>query len=179
MPSSFSVRKLSELKSVLYNRNIAHPKQEVYYVIRSVNSDFGIEPNITIIPPARLSQEYPKTFGHYHKKGEGETYRVLYGWATLLIQKMKNDKPDEIEDFQILTGEAGDIIEVPPNYAHCLANTTDDLLITADWESEDAGHIYEPIKKLGGMGYFLIEEKDKPVLVKNKNYKILPKVALG
>lgn len=174
MGSMLTERKLDDLRKVLLDSSSSGP-EVVYYVLRFFNPRFGPEPSITIIPPARIGREYPKTYGHYHQHGEGETYRVLYGKATVLIQKPKGGQFEEIEDVKLLTAESSGTINVPKGYGHCLINTTDDLLITADWEAESAGHVYQPIKEGHGMAYYLVEgENGKPKTIPNSHYGGLP-----
>jgi len=153
-------------------------------VIRDADLVHGPEPNITIIPPHKIGQEFPKTFGHYHNHGETETYRVLYGEASLLIQKPVNNPNlpnhpnyNQIEEVLLLRGKAGDTLEVPAGFGHCLINLSQDLLVTADWESEDAGHIYKPIQKLHGFCYYIVETNNKKVeFIKNQNYLRIPEL---
>jgi len=150
--------------------------EEVYFVVRVEGREFGPEPNITIIPPARIGKEFPKTFGHYHQHNEKETYRVLYGKAILLIQKPEKGSIDRIEGVKVLPGKAGDTLTVPEGYGHCLINTSNDLLVTADWEAKTAGHVYEPIKKMQGFCYYLIEKDGKIKFVRNPKYQKVPPV---
>jgi len=148
-------------------------------VVREQGLLQGSEPNITILLPHRLGKEYPKTFGHYHLHGEEETYRILYGRAGLLIQKPKSSgHPEIIEDIQLLTAHAGEVFKVPPGYGHCLINLGSGLLITADWEAESAGHNYEPIEKLRGFGYYVVEEDTGPKFILNPNYKLVPEIKM-
>lgn len=174
MSTSLKERKLDEMREVFLKSKASGPGV-VYYVLRFDDPRFGPEPNITIIPPARIGKEYPKTYGHYHEHGESETYRVLYGRAVVLMQKLRGNQYGEIEDAKLLTAETGRTINVPKGYGHCLINTTDDLLITADWEAESAGHIYEPIKEKHGMAYYLVEgESGSPKAIPNSRYENLP-----
>lgn len=180
---NFTTRKLSELKSVLHNQNlIIDQNRVVYYVFRGAHCELpehpDWRPNITVLTPQKMGQEYPKTFGHYHEHGEKETYLILQGEGWLVIQKPKKDNPVELEDFQILKGKTGGKLEVPGGYGHCLVNPSGDLLVTADWEPESAGHVYDNIKQLHGMGYYIIEENDQPKLVKNENYQLVPEIKL-
>lgn len=150
--------------------------EEVYYALRIPNEKFGPEPNITIIPPARLGKEYPKTFGHYHEQGEPETYRFLYGSGHILIQK--RSAGGGIEDVQLIAGQVGDTVEVPEGYGHALINTSDDVLVTADWEAETAGHIYDEIERKQGMTYYVVEEKGEIKTVQNANYNNVPEITV-
>lgn len=186
----FIVRTLKDLSPVLFQKP-KNLESEVYYVIRDADLLHGSEPNITIIPPHKINQEFPKTFGHYHNHGETETYRVLYGKASLLIQKPVNNPNftphsfsdgglpnhlnyNQIAEVKLLRAKAGQSLKVPAGFGHCLINLSQDLLVTADWESENAGHIYEPIQKLHGFCYYIVEENGRPKAIKNNNYQKVP-----
>lgn len=162
----------SEMAEVLFSKRV-NPELAVYHVIRILDRSFGVEPNITIIPPGRIGREFPKTFGHFHAHGEPEKYRVLYGQATLLIQKMDGDRVLEVN---LLRGKAGDELYVPEGFGHCLINTGNDVLITCDWESDSAGHIYDLVKSKKGMAYYLLDEAGKVSYQNNENYGVLPKI---
>lgn len=170
--STILVRRGGDLREVLYDANLP-AEQPVYYVLRFADPHYGPEPNITVIPPARLGNEFPKTYGHFHQHNESETYRVLYGRALVLLQKMKGDV---VADVKVWRGTVGQTLQVPEGYGHCLINATADLLITADWEAESAGHVYDLIRKNKGMAYYLLEREGKPVWEANNHYQSLPKL---
>jgi glucose-6-phosphate isomerase len=170
--STIFVRRVRQMQEILLSANLP-PEQPVYYVLRLTDSRYGPEPNITIIPPARLGAEFPKTYGHFHQHQEPETYRVLYGKALVLLQKMQEG---EVEEVRVLRGEVGETLQVPEGYGHCLINATDDLLITADWEAASAGHLYDLIRKNKGMAYYLLEKEGKPMWQPNRHYGQLPRI---
>lgn len=182
LPEALLVRTLLDLRPVLFKRqgpslgpSLGRAlKRPVYYVIRGV-------PNLTIILPGVLPNgEYPKTLGHYHAPGQPERYRVLLGRIGLLLQKPHRDGDhthyEQLQDVRFLTGTAGEVLHVPEAYAHTLINFSSQVALTADWESDEAGHDYEPIKRLSGMGYYILrDENNNPKFVPNPNYKyILP-----
>ena len=171
--SNFIIRRLVDLKDVLMDPECSGP-EEVYYVVQIPETEYGPEPNITIVPPGRLGREFSKTHGHHHRHGESETYRVLYGEAHLLIQK--TDDQGRVVDIRSLQASTGEKMEVPQGYAHCLINATDDVLVTADWESSEAGHEYESIKEKRGFGYYLVDDDGKVKVVKNPEYNEVPEL---
>ena len=169
-----TTRTLEQLKPVLKDPTTAG-LSEVYYVIRPVVArSFGKESNITIIPPARLESEFPKTFGHYHKRNEPEIYRFLYGSGLVLIQQ--RDSRGKVIKAQAISAKAGETVSVPEGFGHALVNTGDDLLITADWESDEAGHDYADIKAKHGMAYYVLEKEGNVVFEKNTHYKEVPQI---
>lgn len=172
-----TTRTTAELKEVLLNEP-SHLGVPVYYVLRDETLIKSPEPNITIILPHKIGDELPKTLGHYHNHGEPETYRILYGNAGLLVQKPDPKEKSKILDVKLLKGKVGDVITVPEGYGHCLINLGSEMLITGDWESETAGHLYDDIKELHGFCYYIIEKDGKIILVKNRNYKEVPELTI-
>lgn len=163
--SNFSIRKLSEMREVLLDPKSLGP-EEVYFMIRG-------KPNITVLVPGKLGKEFCKTYGHYHHHDEIEHYKVLHGKGIFLFQK-KGENEAVIEDIQIKKAKAGDAVEVPRGYAHLMINSGNEFLVTADdapANAETEMNNYEPIKKMQGFCYYVIEENKEVKLVKNPNYK--------
>lgn len=151
MDPAVSVRKLREMKELMLNPPQVEDDFPVYYVFR------GVVGNITILLPGNFGGEYAKTFGHYHKHGEEEVYRVLYGNGLLLLQKL-GEQLDVVSDFKIIPLSEGQEITVPAGFGHALVNTSSDLLVTLDKEPASAGHIYEPVKKMKGFAYYIVDD---------------------
>ncbi|MFH1896464.1 MAG: glucose-6-phosphate isomerase family protein [bacterium] len=171
-----TTRTLEQLKPALKNPASSGPG-EVYFVLRpEVGREFGKEPNITIVPPGRLGDEFPKTFGHYHTHNEPEIYRFLYGSGIVLIQQ--RDEKGVVKSVRAINASGGQTVKVPGGFGHCLINTGDDLLITADWESDEAGHSYTDIKARRGMAYYVLEKEGNIVFEKNIHYKEVPEIEL-
>lgn len=170
--STILIRRVGEMKEILHGASLP-AEQPVYYVLRFTDPHYGPEPNITVIPPARLGHEFPKTYGHFHQHNEPETYRVLYGKALVLLQKMQGDN---IKEVKVVRGMVGQTLQVPEGYGHCLINATDDLLITADWEAASAGHLYDLVRKNKGMAYYLLEKNGQPTWEPNRQYRNLPEI---
>jgi len=113
---------------------------------------------------------------------EGKTYYV---------SKQGSDANDGSEQNPWLTMQkavdsvkAGDAVYMPKGWAHAAVNIGDTFFVTADDSPvnfEDVepsslpGHAdYEPIKKMRGMAYYIVEEHGEPTLVKNPAYKKVP-----
>lgn len=169
-----STRKIAEMKPVLYRPEAEGP-EEVYYMIRG-------NPNITVINAGSIGGEYLKTLGHYHKNDSGEIYHVLFGKALFLLQKRVNGQAEHLEDVKIIKADQGDRIEILKGYAHTMINIGNTALVTTDNAPANASEVvndYEPIKKMGGFAYFIVEDKNnEPSLVKNTNYKTVPNAKL-
>ena len=179
-----ALRDHSKMKEVLLDPTAEGPKNH-YYMIRG-GSDIK---NCTVWEFGKVGGEYIKTYGHYHVGDLDETYWIVWGEGIALLQKRAVDsmgKPidDEIEDFKAIKVKAGDKVYMPKDYGHLLVNIGSTYFITMDdspvyFEEVDPislpGHAdYEPIKKLQGFAYYVIEENRQPKLIMNPRYKKVP-----
>jgi len=164
-----SVRKIEEMKEVAYRPEDIQLSGDVgaYFVIRKPGH------NLTIFSSYRLGEgEFPKTYGHFHVPPYAETYRVLYGKAAFLLQKMDGDRVSEIS-FTVL--DQGETFTVPEGYGHVMMNMGNDYVITMD--DHDPKHFdndYEDVKKKHGFGYYIVEEGESWKAIPNPNYSDLP-----
>ncbi|NIT04358.1 hypothetical protein GTO10_05595 [Candidatus Saccharibacteria bacterium] len=163
-----TVRKIEEMKEVCLEPKAIELKDsdEAYWVIREPGR------NLTIFAPYRLGREFPKTYGHFHVPPYEETYKVLYGKAAFLIQKMEGEKVSEVQ-FKVL--EEGESFTVPLGFGHTMLNLGDDYVITMD--DHDPKHFendYSLIKKLRGFAYYIVEKDGGWESIPNENYKNLP-----
>jgi len=161
-----------------------------YYMIRG-----GVDQkNVTVWEPGTISGEYIKTYGHYHVGQLDENYNILFGEGIALLQKLSVDEngemiADSVEEFKAIVTKPGDEIYMAPSYGHLLVNTGSTYFITldnspVDFEERDPasfpGHAdYEPVKKMRGFAYYVIEHNGKPALKRNLNYKQISKEDLG
>lgn len=161
-----------------------------YYMIRG-----GVDQkNITVWEPGTIGGEYIKTYGHYHVGDLDETYWVIYGEGIALLQKLAVDGngvmiPDVVEEFKAVTVKAGDSVYMPAGYGHLVANVGTTYFVTADdspmnFDEKNAvsmpGHAdYEPVKKMQGFAYYVVEHEGKPALVRNTRYKEIKKQDFG
>ena len=168
MPS-ISIRKVEEIKDVVYKpeETSLSSEEDAYWVIRKPGC------NLTIFPFYRLGRgEYPKTYGHFHIPSHEETYRVLYGKAGFLLQKMDGDRVTEIR-FKVLN--QGDTFTVPAGFGHVMLNLGDDYVITMDDHNpKHFDNDYGMIKKMQGLGYYIVEENDGWKAIPNPNFTDLP-----
>lgn len=177
MEGIVSARTKGEMRDVLLEPDSAAP-ETFYYMLRG-GPEKG---NITIWEPGRAGREYIKTLGHYHTSDFAEVYHVLSGEGIALLQK-RGASEGELEDVRVLRVKVGDTLELMPGYGHALANIGAGFLITTDNSpSSDPAHPhadYEPIRKMGGMAYFVVEHEGLPALVRNSNYTSIAKEDLG
>lgn len=148
-----------------------------YYMIRGGSG----KRNITVWETGVVGGEYIKTYGHYHVGNLDETYWILYGEGIVLQQKLIDmADPERVEEFKAIRVKAGDSVYMPPGYGHLVANTGKTWLVTADDSpvhipndsASMPGHAdYEPVKKMRGFAFYVVEEGGRPALVSNPLYK--------
>lgn len=161
-----------------------------YYMIRGGKN----QKNITVWEPGTISGEYIKTYGHYHVGQLDETYWIIFGEGIALLQKLATDESgtmisDVVEHFRAIPVKAGDSVYMDSGWGHLVANigltyfvSADDSPVNFDEASPVSmpGHAdYEPVKKMQGFAYYVVEHEGKPALVRNKKYKEIRKEDLG
>lgn len=177
------------MKEVLMDTLASGPEIH-YYMIRG-----GVDKkNITIWETGTVGGEYIKTYGHYHVGDLNEIYKVVQGEGIVLLQRRTKDAlgnpiDEEIEEFKAIMVKEGESIFIPSEMGHLVVNIGSTWLVTIDdspvnFEEVNPvslpGHAdYEPIKKLHGFAYYIVEEKGQPKLVKNPNYKSVPEVSFS
>jgi len=189
VPKHYAARTHEKMQEVLMDPNGEGPAIH-YYMIRG-----GVDQkNITVWEPGTISGEYIKTYGHYHVGQLDEHYEILFGEGVALLQKLKTDEngemsADQVEEFKAIVTKIGDKIYMAPGYGHLLVNTGTTYFATADdspvyFDDPDPaglpGHAdYEPVKKMKGFAYYVVEHEGKPALKRNPLYKSIEKEDFG
>ena len=184
---AYAARTHEKMKEVLMDPAAAGPAIH-YYMIRGGSK----KRNITVWESGKVGGEYIKTYGHYHVGDLDETYWIVQGEGIALLQKMvvDNGVPQEdcIEEFRAIRVKAGDSVYMPPGYGHLVVNTGTEWFVTADDSpvegADDSasmpGHAdYEPVKRMRGFAYYVIEKNGAPLLVPNPLYKEVQKKDFG
>lgn len=180
-----SERKFSDLKPVLQNQNTELSDDSAYTMYRNVKlesdresiENSGLRFDLTVIPAAKIGNEYIKTSGHYHPNKPGtaisypELYFVAHGTATYLLQK---GEAGTIADVIVANIAAGEAIIIPPGYGHVTINEEDDTLVMANWISDDFQSIYSDFEKYSGGAYYIVDKFGSPGMVSNDNYGSVP-----
>lgn len=184
----YAERTHEKMKEVLMNPEAQGPEIH-YYMIRGGS----MKTNITVWEPGTIDGEYIKAYGHYHVGDLEETYHILQGEGIIILQEREEDSKghpidDEIKSFKAIRVKAGDKVHIPAETGHLAINTGKIWLVTSDdspvnFEEKDPvslpGHAdYEPFRWLHGAAYYVVEKNGKPELVKNPNYKIVPKARI-
>lgn len=185
----YAARPHEKMREVLMKPDAEGPAIH-YYMIRGGKD----QRNVTVWEPGTVGGEYVKTYGHYHVGNLDEHYWIILGEGIALLQKRAKGEDgapvdDVVEEFQAIRVKAGDMVYMPPEYGHLVVNTANTYLVTADdspvnFEEKDAvslpGHAdYEPVKRMKGFAYYVIEKDGKPALVRNPLYKEVQKEDLG
>lgn len=176
------------MKDVLMSPEASGPAIH-YYMIRGGTD----KRNVTVLESGTVGGEYIKTYGHYHIGNLDETYWIAEGEGIVILQNRKLDDggkstEDEVESFQAIAVKKGNSVFIPSGMGHLLLNTGKTWLVTIDnspvnFEEADPvslpGHAdYEPVRKMRGFAYYVVEENGKPTLKKNSKYKNVPEVSI-
>lgn len=118
----------------------------------------------SITYPGKVGNEYFFTKGHFHTiLATAETYLCLAGEGYMMIESPEGD-------WSVQPLKAGEMVYVPPRYAHRTINTGTEPLVTHFVFRADAGHDYGTIETKGYRN--LVVEKDgKAVTVPNPKWK--------
>lgn len=186
----YASRSHEKMKEVLMDPNGVGPTIH-YYMIRGGKD----QRNITVWEPGTIGGEYIKTYGHYHVGKLDETYSIIYGEGVALLQKLAVDEngkmiDDVVEEFKAIKVRSGDSVYMPPGHGHLVVNTgttyfatSDDSPVSFEDKKDEAsmpGHAdYEPVKRMQGFAYYVVENNGKPALKKNPKYKEIKKQDLG
>ena len=180
----YAARTHEKMREVLMDQNAPGPAIH-YYMIRGGKN----KRNITILETGTVGGEYIKTYGHYHAGNLDETYWFAHGEGVVLQQKLADPSdPAFVEEFKAIRVKAGDRVYMPPGYGHLMANVGKEWLALVD-DSPVAGpddsasmpgHAdYEPVKKMQGFAYYVVERDGAPALVKNSKYTEVRKTDFG
>ncbi len=182
MNTPYASRSHEEMKVVLMDPTASGPAIH-YYMIRGGAK----KSNITVWESGKVGGEYIKAFGHYHVDELSETYKILSGEGVLLIQVRQKDKngktlDNAISSFKAIRVKAGDSVEIPLGSGHTMVNIGSTWLTTADdspWQADEKAGApkhadYEPIRKMKGFAYYVVEKDGVPALVRNPAYDNVP-----
>lgn len=180
----YASRTHEKMQEVLMNPRAPGPSIH-YYMIRGGKD----QRNITVWEPGTIDSEYIKTYGHYHVGDLEETYWVLLGNGVVLKQKLAGVDPGIVDMFAAIPVKAGDDVFMKSGEGHLVVNTGSTYLVTADdspvhFDDKDPaglpGHAdYEPVKKMRGFAYYVVERNGKPALVKNPHYTEIKNADFG
>ena len=173
-----AVRTHKEMLDVLMDPDAPGPEVH-YYMIRGGSE----KKNITVWESGRVGDEYIKTFGHYHVSDFIETYEILAGEGIIMLQSPVVE--NKVEWVKAIFVKVGNSVQIPKRAGHLMVNTGASWLVTIDdspVEGMDQAwpkHAdYEPVRRMHGFAYYIVEKGGRPEFVKNPNYKNHPDVII-
>lgn len=170
-----SVRKFSDLAPVVADEGAELSDKPAYIMYRNARkssegrkiAEMNLRFDLTVIPAARIGNEFVKTFGHNHpKKRETqiaypEAYFVIVGEIRFLIQNVERN-----DAISFVLPEGGSTI-IPPGYGHVMINESDKVIVVADWTSNAFESDYNEFEDKRGASYYYKTNKE---FEKNSNY---------
>lgn len=171
---------LEEMRPVLKDPNASGP-DPAYWVFKELSGKWR---NMTVIPSGNFNGEFTKTFGHYHLNPvNDENYMVVSGSGVLILQKKHFEEgkfiPEVVEEVQVMRLEVGKIYKISEDFGHALINIGDEPLITYDdREAPHSPEDYEPVARLHGLAYYVVNNNGNVDVIPNPNYKNLKAAVL-
>ncbi len=106
----------------------------------------------------RLGQEPVRSQGHIHRMATHsgwsppEIYEIWAGRAVVYMQEFAADDPGRC---YAVTAEPGEIVVVPPGWAHATLSASSDFPLTfGAWCDRDYGFEYEQVRAHGGLAWY-------------------------
>lgn len=175
-------RRLDDIRKSLKNPNCKGPD-----VVYSIAMDVGknedkeslIKRNLlygTCIYSKGVMEDEPvRSQGHIHSISKscnystGELYEIWHGRAIIFMQESAKDNPGRVFAVE---AECGDVVFVPPGWAHYTANANPkDFMVFGAWCIRDYGFDYEDVRAHNGLSYFPIIKNEKIEFEKNSKYE--------
>lgn len=164
-------RSLAALRPVLRDPDATGP-DPAYRMYRGagvpaqleVPGRLGLRFDLTVLRAGRIGHEPVKTFGHAHPPAPGgdvsypELYQVLHGQAWILLQRQQGEMT---ELFAIPAGP-GDLVLIPPGFAHATVNGGDGPLVLANWVCGSFASDYEGVRARRGMAFYRLADRWEP-----------------
>ena len=166
------VRRLSDLRGFFSDNEfveekLARGKNPIIYEVYEIPqtpSEGLFSLACAVLHPGKVGREYYFTKGHFHaKEPTSEVYVGLKGKGMLLLQTREGRVAH-------LPLEAGNVVYVPPRWAHRTINTGKGKMVFLAVYPSDAGHDYESIKR-SGFAKLVVERGGKPTLISSPGLK--------
>jgi glucose-6-phosphate isomerase len=174
VPSEYdklTTRKLSSMKNMYqdaaaYDVLIAQDDPPLYevYEIRRPEISGELLHGVTVLHPGKVGSEYYMTKGHFHAVLEtGEVYYCLKGIGEIVMETPEGD-------WNVQAFNAGDVVYVPPRWAHRTVNVGAEDLIFFFIYPAHAGHDYGTIERQG-FRKLIVEKNGAPQIIDNPRWE--------
>jgi glucose-6-phosphate isomerase len=119
---------------------------------------------LSIVHPGKVGNEYFMTKGHFHATLDtAEIYYCFRGEGFMLMETPEGDW--SIEDLR-----PGNVLYIPPRWAHRSINTSPQDLVTYFVYPGHAGHDYGAIEQYG-YRKLVVERDGQPTVVDNPRWR--------
>lgn len=174
-------RKLDDIRKSLSDPNVKGP-EIVYSVAMDVGKEKDKEDLIKrnllygamIFCKGKVGNEPVRSQGHIHaisascNASTPEVYEIWKGEAYIYMQETAKDTPGRC--FAVHAKE-GDVVIVPPNWAHATINAkVDEEMLFGAWCVRDYGFDYDDVRAHGGLTFYPIIKDEKICFVHNDKY---------
>ncbi|PKM64179.1 MAG: glucose-6-phosphate isomerase [Firmicutes bacterium HGW-Firmicutes-20] len=123
----------------------------------------------------QVGEEPVRSQGHIHFQSPscncstGELYEIWHGKAIVFMQETASDHPGRIFAIE---GKEGDVILVPPGWAHYTVNADiDEPMAFGAWCVRDYGFDYKEVRKHRGLAYYPIVNDSEIDFIPNPHYQ--------
>lgn len=126
----------------------------------------GLCYKLIVLNPGKIGKEFYKTKGHFHRNpADTEIYLGFKGQGVVILQHKRTD------GCIFVPLEPGNIVHVPPYYAHRAVNIGEEELIFLSIYPRTSGSDYKSIKEKGDFKYLIKERNGKAEMEKNLEFK--------
>ncbi len=177
-------RKLNDIRKSLLDFNCKGP-EIVYAIAMNVGKKKHFKQlkeqhllfGVVTYAKGKLGKEPIRSQGHIHKKsvyGQNwstpEVYQIWSGKAVIYMQEYADDNPGKC---YAVFAEPGDIVIVPPNWAHAtISADTETPLTFGAWCDLDYGFEYKKVRAHKGLAWFpLVKDNGELTWKHNDNYE--------
>lgn len=176
-------RSLDSIRKSLYDPSCDGP-DPVYAIVMDVGKRghqqelekrhllFGI----VTYAAGRLGNEPVRSQGHVHRVSTHsgwappEVYEIWRGRGIVYMQELAADDPGRC--FAVV-GEPGDVIVVPPGWAHATISADPETPLTfAAWCDREYGYVYDQVRARQGLAWYaLFDDGGRLKWYRNANYR--------
>jgi len=169
-------------------KSLMEPNCDGPEIVYSIAMDVGKKEHLQILKDrmllygtvayaaGKLGKEPIRSQGHIHRKSSHsgwsppEIYEIWTGKAIIYMQEFADDNPGKC---YAVFAEVGDVIIVPPNWAHATISADQSQALTfGAWCDREYGFEYDKVRSHKGLAWFpLIEDNGEITWHSNPNYE--------